>query len=649
MVLSKFTRIVREMSRSLGKDIRLDILGTEVELDKSIIETISDPMTHLVRNAVDHGIETPEERRAMGKNPQGNLLIRAFHQDGQVHIKIKDDGRGMDPGLLRRKAVEKGIITSEQADSMNERDTFNLVFEAGLSTAEKVTQISGRGVGMDVVKTGFQKLGGSIELSSRPGEGTTITVKLPLTLAIMPALIVSVEDNCYAIPQLNIHEVVWLHGADTWQSIHDVDGKEILWLRDKPIPLLRLSELLEIKKTFTNPDTGEKLPDPRSQSCDRRQASAQPKNEFRKGLVERRVSEDNSVSIVIVRLGSERMGVIADKVVDTEELVVKPFHERLKDCNVFTGTAVLGDSRIAMILDIESLARLGSIEFEKLEHGASLSRSPGDEEQAVILFDIGGREQFAVPLYLISRVQEISTSEIQIAKQREYLDFRDKLIPLVRPECAIPAFEAGYRQDCVNVIIPRGRRPIGILAANILDTVEMKCCPDPGNFNQPGILGSQLIEGKLTLFLDIFSLISQVEPGWFTEGIGSGALRLLLVDDTPFYQSMLSSYLQGVGVETTVAGNGREALELMQQSAFNAVISDLDMPVMDGLEFIRHIRKDQRFKDLPVLAISSYENDAMRSRALDNGFDDFRSKLVPEELLNTIISFTTSVKSGTHS
>jgi two-component system chemotaxis sensor kinase CheA len=300
-----------------------------------------------------------------------------------------------------------------------------------------------------------------------------------------------------------------------------------------------------------------------------------------------------------------------------------------------------------MILDIDNVARSGHIDFKKPERDVLPERSSDDEEQTVILFDIGAEERFAIPLNTISRVQEIHTSEIQMAGGREYLNFMGDLIPLVRLEQAVEAFESSYQRDCVYVIIPKCQKPIGLMAANILDTMELVCRPEPGNIQQQGILGSQFVKGKMTLFLDIISLISRVEPGWFSDKADAENLRFLVVDDTPFYRNVLSSFFIGAGINITLAGNGREALQLMEKSDFNAVVSDIDMPVMDGLEFIRNVRKNQRYKNIPALAISANETDTIHSRALKSGFSDFQSKLVPDKLMEACAEFIRRVKSGT--
>jgi len=400
---TKFNRMVRDLARELGKEIELEIVGSEVELDKTIVEAIGDPLTHLVRNAVDHGIQSPPERQRQGKPPAGRLSLRAFHQDGQVFVQIRDDGRGIDPAALKRLAVEKGIVHADDAASLSDREALMLVFRPGFSTASKVTALSGRGVGMDVVKAALQRLGGTVDLASAVGKGTTVTIKLPLTLAIVPTLIVAVGDHYFALPQINIDEVVWLHGTAGAQAIKRVGDHEVYWLRGKLLPVLRLAKILDL----------------------------------------------------------------------TGEIVVKPLHEQLKESRPVSGTTILGDGRIALILDIAALAEIGSVRFTKAGPEVGAAKSSRHDDQTVLLFDVGSEERFFIPLCLVTRVEEIRPAEIQVANGREYFDFRGALIPLARIEQTIPKIAPRYPAERLYVIVPKCPRPFGILAARILDTVQV--------------------------------------------------------------------------------------------------------------------------------------------------------------------------------
>jgi two-component system chemotaxis sensor kinase CheA len=638
-VLNRFTRVVRDLAQKLGKEINLDIIGSDVELDKNIIEAISDPMTHLVRNSIDHGVELPDVRRAAGKNPVGKVTISAFHQAGQVNIQIVDDGKGMDPATLRQVAVRKGILTDKQAAAISDHDAFNLIFEPGFSTAEKVTEISGRGVGMDVVKTSIKRLGGLVDIDSRIGQGTTITIKLPLTLAIITALVVAVGKGRYAIPQVNIVEVVWLHGDQVFQAIKKIDNREVYWLRGTMLPLVRLSSVLQVQKSYVDPVANAEKRDRRAVGPDRRGAYAGETDNRRTGPVDRRISLANSLYIIVLNLGHEWYGLVVDTIIDTEEIVVKALHEPIKNCQVYAGMTVLGNGDIAMILDIAAVAHSGGFHPGKADNKHVSKRSGDGDRQTVLLFDIGGKERFAVPLCHITRVEEIKSSRIQWANAREYLEFRDNSIPLIRIENARPNTDAAYDTDSQFVIIPKTFRKIGVMAAHILDTLDVPSTIDHTTISSMGIIGSQLIAGHLTLFLDLFAVIEAVEPGWFdSERKARGNnRRILLVDDSAFYRSLIASFLKGAGIEVTVTDAAVKAMDILKTETFDGIVSDIEMPVMNGFDFARHLRSQERFKTLPLLAISAADEKLTRPQSLASGFNDFSSKSRLEGIFDMVM------------
>ncbi len=639
-IFNRFTRVVRDLAHKLGKEISLDIIGSDVELDKNIIEAIADPMTHLVRNSIDHGIEMPHIRQGAGKNPVGKVTIGAFHQAGQVNIQIEDDGKGMDPQILRKVAIAKGILTEKQASLLSDRDAFNLIFEPGFSTAEKVTEISGRGVGMDVVRTSLKRLGGLIDIKSIIGHGTTITIKLPLTLAIIPTLIVALENRCYAIPQANIVEVVWLHGDQIYQSIKKIDEREIYWLRGKMLPLVRLSEVLQVPTTYYDPLDETLKENRRGGFADRRGGSTQEASgPNRTGPKDRRISLANSLYIIVLNLGTEWYGLIVDTIIDAEEIVVKPPHDPIKGCQVYAGMTVLGDGKIAMILDIASVAQLGGFLYGKSENVHVARRSDYDDRQTVLLFDIGGTERFAVPLCHITRVEEIPCSRILWANGREYLEFRGNSIPLVRIEQAFSSHSSKYGTMSQFVIIPKTFRPIGIMAAKILDSIDVSSTIDSTTIFGSGVIGSQIINGNLTLFLDIFSIVEKIEPGWFKdEQYGHyNKKKILLVDDSAFYRSLIASFLKGAGIDVTVTESAINALEILKTATFDCIVSDIEMPIMNGFDFARALRTSESFKTIPLLAISAGDEETMRPQSMTSGYNEFTSKFRLEGILESVM------------
>ncbi len=628
-VFSKFGRIVRDLAGKLKKEVDMEILGSDVELDKAIIEGIGDPLTHLVRNAIDHGIESPEERRKAGKSSLGLIRLSASHQSGQVNIQIQDDGKGMDPEVLKAAAVRKGILTPQEAEACQDKDAFKLIFEPGFSTAADVTSISGRGVGMDVVKSNFQKLGGTVDIDSTVGRGTTITITLPLTLAIVPSLIVTLRDQCFAIPQVSVEEVVWLPGHEADGAIKKVDEQEVYWLRHQLLPIIRLADVLGVTEAGIPPAPrfrGGRWPQPG--------AFGPPAPEEPVSGV---TTAGGNVYIVVLSLGHERFGLLVDTVIDTEEIVVKPLHDQLGDEHPFAGTSVLGDGRIALILEIATVAELGRLRPAKADIYMAPPDNTAEELRNVLLFHVGGEERFAMPLCLVARVDRVLLDEIQIANGSEYLRHRDTLIPLVRLERVIPRIEAEYPPDRLLVIIPKCQKPFGIPVANILDTAEANRQIDSETIRQPCILGSQFIAGQLTLFVDAFAVIEAVEPDWFAEEKGHRK-RMLLVEDSGFSQMLITSYFHGTGISFEVAENGEAGLEALSKTRFDGVICDIEMPVMDGYEFARRVRALQSFADMPLLAISATEGN-IRPLALNAGFDDYKTKYDREGLVGSVLKF----------
>lgn len=626
-VFGRFSRVVRDLGRSLGKEVELEIRGSDVELDKSIIDGIVEPLTHLVRNSVDHGIESPEERKQNSKPAVGHITLSAEHLAGLVSIQVSDDGKGINPQKLREVAVEKGLLTHSQADSLSDREALNLIFMAGFSTAKEITEVSGRGVGMDVVRASLQKLGGVVEIESSIGHGSTISIRLPLTLAIIPAIILAVEDQCFAVPQVSVIEVVWLHGDEVYQSIQKIDESEVYWLRGKILPLIRLSKVLSIQRSFTNPETGEKAMDRRAEMPDRRQNGNSFDTNARTGVRDRRISLINSLYIIVLRVGNDSFGLCVERIVDTEEIVVKPLHKRLKASKVYAGATVLGDGATALILDVSELARKGGIRCEKTESRALKARSSIDELQRMLVFT-NGKERFAVPLCLLMRVDEISVQEIQIAMGREHLSFRNSLIPLLRIENAIPGITGAYHDDFLHAIIPRIGAPVGIAAARIIDIVEIDNNTAIHSSNQSAIIGTQIINGHATTLLDLCVLIKTLDPGWMPslDHTSTDKKQVLLVEDSPLFRVLATSYLRSIGLDIITAPNGKEALDLLQQGRIDGVISDIEMPVMDGFDLARRIKSDKAMQHIPLLGISSMDEKTIRPRALDAGFDEFRSK-----------------------
>jgi two-component system chemotaxis sensor kinase CheA len=477
-VWSKFPRLVRDLAVICGKEVRIEMRGKETELDKTIIEAIKDPLTHLVRNTVDHGIEKPEVRVSKGKPIEGCLTLRAFHEGGQVIIEICDDGAGLNLDRIKSKAVEKGLISQEQAARMQEQEISQLIFLPGFSTAEKVSNVSGRGVGMDVVKTNIEKIGGSVDLQTRPGSGTTIKIKIPLTLAIIPALIVTSAGNRFAIPQVNLLELVRLEGDQTSKSIEWIQGAPVYRLRGRLLPLVYLRKVLKINvENETPPDV---------------------------------------INIVILRADDRQFGLVVDRINDTEEIVVKPLSKQLKGVSVYSGTTIMGDGKVALILDVLGLAYASQVISMLRDGSLSESHSRVNEsngkQQTLLILGTGTSRRLALPISQVARLEKIPKKSVEFADHHEVVQYRGKILPLIRLASFLGLESGESAEDgLLNVVVYiENERSFGLVIDQIVDIVETSL-----QINHPsareGLLGSAVIHDRVTDLVDLPAIIRKIE------------------------------------------------------------------------------------------------------------------------------------------
>lgn len=616
-LFSRFHRVVRDLARSLGKKINLTIEGETVELDKTLIEALTDPLTHLVRNSADHGIETPELRNAAGKDPTGHLLISAYHEGGRVYVKIRDDGAGIDPEVIKAKAVEKGMISSEKASLITDREAIRLLFLPGLSTADQVTGVSGRGVGMDVVISSIQSVGGTVEIESEMGKGTTILLALPLTLAIVPALIVSAGKQRFAIPQTNLLELVYLEGNAAQDAILDVRGAEIYRLRGEMLPLVRLNRVLQLPGVD------------------------KPEDE--------KISEN--ISIVVMAAGTQQFGLIVDDVFDTEEIVVQPLGNMLKDVEVFAGATLMGDGEPALILDITGLMK--TAELTVSEDTAGMGMGEGAEEakmarsqvesQTLLMFNINPAEQMAVPLTLISRLETVNVADIRSSIHGDVIPYRDRLLPLIYMENHTQIAPPPQDRKTVKILVFEIENPVGLVVTEIIDSLEVAVKLDESTITPPGFSGLAMVNDRPTAFVDIYQIIEKAFPDWFQQdrdqrGLmkDKGQISILLVEDSSFYRNMEKSYLSQEGYKVLEAENGKEALEILREHTVQLVVTDIEMPEMNGFQLTEEIRRDEQLRHLPVIAVTSLTKDEERQRGMDAGLDSYLVKLQREVLLQEV-------------
>lgn len=627
-ILSKLPRIVRDLSQKLNKKIEISLIGEDVELDKTLLESLSDPLVHIIRNSCDHGIETPELREKNKKKATGIITVKAFHDEGQISIQIKDDGQGLNLERIKEKALKNGLKNKDELAQMTEKDIMMLITLPGFSTAEKVSDISGRGVGMDVVKTAIEKLGGTLEIASKPGTGTTITLKMPLTLAIIPCLIVMVQGERFAIPQVNVEELVCLYGNEMYSKIEIDNNQEVYRLRDMILPIVRLSEVIGRRKKFnvkTKNEISEKHRTPEN----------------------RQTNSSDNLTITVVKSGNNRFGVIIDLVTGTEEIVVKPMHAALKNITIYSGATVMGDGKCAMILDVNGLASHAGIDFAEAKSQDTIrnaQKKAADDTQTVLLFKYGLKEQFAVALPLIKRIEKISRNQIEEVGSKEYININNVSTSIVRLD---KVFEVSPcpEQDEYFLLLPKhARTPTGLLLSSLIDIICIPLTLDTETYKQDGILSTAVIKEHMTLFPDIYRVIELLSPEYRNrqETVKDDKKKkILLVEDAIFFRQLVKGYLESGGFDVTIAENGKQALDLFKSAAFDMIVSDLEMPEMDGWDFMKKIRAEKSNGKVPAIALTALETETEKAKAMEAGYNNFQVKIDREGLLNTISEFFT--------
>ncbi len=482
-VWKKLPRVVRDLATACGKEVRIEMIGQETELDKTIIEAIKDPLTHIVRNSVDHGIENAEQRAKLGKPPEGCLTMRAYHEGGQVNIEITDDGGGISGERVKQKALQRGLVTPEQAARMSEHEMLHLIFLPGFSTAEKITNVSGRGVGMDVVKTNIEKIGGTVDLQSEPGEGTTLKIKIPLTLAIIPALVVTSGGDRFAIPQVSLLELVRLEAEQAQKQIEFIHGIPVYRLRGQLLPLVYLNHELKL---------GEALP-------------------------------SDAVNIVVLQADRHPFGLVVDQINDTEEIVVKPLGKQLKGMACFAGATIMGDGRVALILDVLGIAQGANVVAEHRDrtHAESNAhnRKTSDTRQTLLLFEVNHGDRMAIPLSVVARLEEFPASAIEHSGAQEVVRYRGQIMPLIRVsqfvQGASEAPTAGDGPMQVVVYSEHGRS-VGLVVGRIADIVQ-ETITVKRHAHSDGIFGSVVIQDRVTDLLDVKAVIRHADPTFYPE------------------------------------------------------------------------------------------------------------------------------------
>ena len=605
---AKLPRMVRDLSVETGKKIELKMIGAETELDRQVLEMIKDPLVHMVRNSADHGIEKPDDRLKAGKPEFGTITLNAFHEGGHIILEIKDDGRGLNLERIRRKAIENRLASELEIEAMSEQQIHQLVFRPGFSTAETVTSVSGRGVGMDVVRTNVEKIGGTIELSSEPGRGAAFTVKIPLTLAIVSALIVEAGRQRFAIPQINVLELVHV-GASGENTVDVINGAPVLNLRNRLLPLVRLHALLGLPA------------DP---------ALAQSSTYF----------------IVVTRVGAFTFGIIVDQVFDTEEIVVKPMARILRKIPCYSGNTILGDGSVIMILDPNGIASAtGQVVTGMSDQDDAVGPGAVDTSSLLVFRSEGGKRR-AVPMHLVERIEEIEMAAVEVANGHRVVQYRDRLMPLIRLEDGAAWESEGKRS--VLVFCDRGRS-IGLVVDAVEDIVcdrlRFELCSD-----RAGVLGSAIIAGKATDIVDIGFHVMRGFAQWFAAEAARPAAghhearpRLLVIDDSPFFLEVITPSMQAQGYDVLAATGFDEALRLLNDAVHLDVVC-VGGEIAGAEGFARTLRANPLAHDAALLALTDGGGGRGRERWLDAGFDACVARDRRDQLLDVLAELVRAQK-----
>ncbi len=608
---SKFPRLVRDLSHELGKKIDLQMIGADTELDRQVLELIKDPLTHMVRNSADHGIEIPADRQMANKPETGSITLNAYHEGGHILIEISDDGRGLSINKIKSKAIQSGLASESEVSGMSDQQIMQFIFRPGFSTASKVTSVSGRGVGMDVVKTNIEKIGGTVDLQSTEGKGSRFLIKIPLTLAIVSALIVECAGERFAIPQICVVELVHA-SSQSEHRIELINNTPVLRLRNHLLPLVSLRKTLKIGEDAAMNDTA---------------------------------------FIVVIQVGNSSFGCIVDRVFDTEEIVVKPVSPILRNIHMFSGNTILGDGSVVMILDPNGLAsQVGEIHASAAavsKQATQVAHGHGEGKQSLLLFRAGTAAPKAVPLSLVARLEEIERKTIEYSDGKPVVQYRGKLMPLVPIEASIEATKEGMQPI---LVFSDQDKNMGLMVDEIIDIVEDRMDVNL-SAKRHGFLGSAIICGKATDIVDTGHYLAQAFSDWFGAQ-QDGALdeeslrRILLVDDSPFFRNLLTPLLKVAGYTVSTAESADEALKLQDNGeVFDAIISDIEMPGMNGFDFAAKVRRDGgKWSETPFIALSSHATPRDMERGRQAGFTDYVAKFNREALLATLHQTLSNVR-----
>jgi two-component system chemotaxis sensor kinase CheA len=604
----KLPRIVRDLSAELGKPIELEMYGADTELDRQVLDLIKDPLTHMVRNSADHGLEFPAERRAAGKPERGVIRLSACHEGGHIIIEIADDGRGLRTERIKAKAIACGLASEAEAEKMSAAQIQKFIFAPGFSTAEAVTNVSGRGVGMDVVRANIDQIGGTIDVKSVSGRGTTFLMKIPLTLAIVSALIVEAGGDRFAIPQLAVVELVRAR-SNSEHRIERIKDATVLRLRNKLLPLVHLKALLKLGQT----------------------------------------SQIDAVVgfIVVMQVGSQTFGIVVDGVFHTEEIVVKPMSSKLRHIHMFSGNTILGDGSVILIIDPNGVVQtigmtVATRQAVEAQQEAEVERHAAQTE-SMLIFRAGSPQPKAVPLSLVTRLEEIDARKIEMSNGRPMVQYRGQLMPLVPVNDTVRIKSSGSQS---LLVFSDDDRSMALVVDEIVDIVEDRLHIELMS-KQPGLIGSAVIKGQATEVIDVahfLPLAFEDWRNWKERRTAKQTRSVLLIDDAPFFRNMLAPVLKAAGYAVTAIGSASDALAMLVAGRqFDVVITDLDMPGMDGFEFASAVHGHPSTSDLPIIGLSSLISAEAIERGKRVGLHDYVAKFDRQGLIAALQEQTADI------
>jgi two-component system, chemotaxis family, sensor kinase CheA len=621
---AKLPRIIRDLAKDMSKKINLEMIGAETELDRQVLELIKDPLTHMIRNSADHGLEDTPGRIAAGKSETGRVILEAFHEGGHIIVQIRDDGAGINIDRVKEKVLSNGLATEAELEGMTDQQIVRFIFKAGFSTAEKVTSVSGRGVGMDVVRTNIEKIGGTVDVSSVTGKGSTFTIKIPLTLAIVSALIVGCGGERFAMPQISVVELVRASG-DSEHRIEKLNDTSVLRLRNRLLPLVNLREILDLERVAVdfeyggedNSSTAPKVaqstgPELVTEDGEEVQAAADQKR-------------DEESFIMVSQVGAYQFGIIVDRVFDTEEIVVKPVSPLLRDIVMFSGNTILGDGSVIMILDPNGIAtKIGdtSMADDDDEAEAVASGKASNDNTALLIFRAGNTEPKAVPLALVDRLEDFEVKNVEESNGQMVVQYRGRLMPLINVEGAVGVKESG-RQPVL--VFTDQDRSMGLIVDDIVDIVESNLSLE---LESPdvGFIGSAIVSEQATGVLDVPHYLKKAYGDWFgrrsnsSSEVSAKPMDILMLAENQFLRNLMSSYLNGIGFNVTEASSLTEASALKEAGMkYDAVMVDISLD-MAGIEVPHVLTEDGNWTDTLFVALTSEASADEIDRAAVSGY-----------------------------